>query len=626
MSYAIKCLLVFLPEIIVKATNSSKCYAAWHLSEANTTCFAIVNEAICLVCPTSSKAACASWYHGAKRIYRNKHSLVKEKNDGVYSTGCHGNNSDKYSLLVTSVELQQAETVYFCKTCNTSYGFSLLTRAKPVVRIQQRRAQANGFHVLDCIIYGSSSQVNITWTVNGEEVESHSRNGSLTRLHNHTVPLSDPVPKGKSQIMCKVVGRHITTTNGTISFDDLDEKKDDGLTVLYISVPSLFTASILTSFFLYFKAKKHRQHKLEIREQNDHVVDAVASDEEVYDATALVYSDITKEEVTANTSANSLGCATVTLNSRLKASGIFEYWSATKHTNSSEEEKCFAKTLSSLATMKDAATFQELALSLKSLKSSSFVVHLLSISVEELPYSLYYEYMECGSLRDFMLRRYQQARKSRMSPSIGNPEILPANVKSQTEELLTFASMVANALKFITSEKFSHPALSLKKVLLSEYCECKLYDIYPTEMAMTKINHLMKKDDPPIAWMAVETIFLQEYQTSSDVWSFAVLLWELFSLGEVPLARNSREEVEKKIREGIVLTQPLCCPGSIYGIMLSCWNNAATKRPTFENILQQIKMMVVKLKAQEQRLPTVSGAPDEPYFVLDANEANNHYI
>ena len=38
----------------------------------------------------------------------------------------------------------------------------------------------------------------------------------------------------------------------------------------------------------------------------------------------------------------------------------------------------------------------------------------------------------------------------------------------------------------------------------------------------------------PYKWMALESLIEDKYSTKSDVWSFAVLVWELFTYGQDP--------------------------------------------------------------------------------------------
>lgn len=83
-----------------------------------------------------------------------------------------------------------------------------------------------------------------------------------------------------------------------------------------------------------------------------------------------------------------------------------------------------------------------------------------------------------------------------------------------------------------------------------------------------------------------------KYSTKSDVWAFAVTLWELLTLARsLPLAVLTDEEVLDNcahfyMADGCDITpsQPTACPREIYDLMRECWRRDETQRPTFREI------------------------------------------
>lgn len=94
----------------------------------------------------------------------------------------------------------------------------------------------------------------------------------------------------------------------------------------------------------------------------------------------------------------------------------------------------------------------------------------------------------------------------------------------------------------------------------------------------------------PIKWSAPEFFDETKQITSkSDVWSYAIVLYEIFTYGEAPYQGMENEEIIKRIPEGYRLDIPSICPPIISDLMKKCWELDPNLRPTFSVISQTLK-------------------------------------
>ena len=85
--------------------------------------------------------------------------------------------------------------------------------------------------------------------------------------------------------------------------------------------------------------------------------------------------------------------------------------------------------------------------------------------------------------------------------------------------------------------------------------------------------------------MAMETIQKKIFSSQSDVWSFGIVLWELFSLGKVPYpGMEFDDSFIPKLRDGYRMEKPRYAPTNIYSLMGSCWRMDPRKRPAFGDL------------------------------------------
>lgn len=158
------------------------------------------------------------------------------------------------------------------------------------------------------------------------------------------------------------------------------------------------------------------------------------------------------------------------------------------------------------------------------------------------------------------------------------------------EDLISYSFQVARGMEFLSSRKCIHRDLAARNILLSENNVVKICDFGLARDIYKNPDYVRKGDTRlPLKWMAPESIFDKIYSTKSDVWSYGVLLWEIFSLGGSPYPGvQMDEDFCSRLKEGVRMRAPEYATPEIYQIMLDCWHKDPKERPRFVELVEKL--------------------------------------
>uniref|UniRef100_A0A8C4UL83 Tyrosine-protein kinase n=1 Tax=Falco tinnunculus TaxID=100819 RepID=A0A8C4UL83_FALTI len=196
------------------------------------------------------------------------------------------------------------------------------------------------------------------------------------------------------------------------------------------------------------------------------------------------------------------------------------------------------------------------------------------------------EYLPNGCLRDYL-----QKNQPRL----------------EHRTLLLYAWQICKGMEYLGAQRCVHRDLASRNILVESETHVKIGDFGLAKLLPQDKDYYVVREpgQSPVFWYAPESLTDNVFSRASDIWSFGVLLYELFTYGNK--SKSPSEEflrmmgAEKTaqiichllelLKDNQRLPAPAGCPVEVYTLMLSCWAFTPGARPTFGDLAPKIEAL-----------------------------------
>lgn len=266
-----------------------------------------------------------------------------------------------------------------------------------------------------------------------------------------------------------------------------------------------------------------------------------------------------------------------------------------KAQNSGEDTPCAVKTVNENATDRERTNFLSEASVMKEF-DTYHVVRLLGVCSRGQPALVVMELMKKGDLKSYLRAHRPDEREDVVAVyqkriGLTNAGTTVGSVQPPPySRIFQMAIEIADGMAYLAAKKFVHRDLAARNCMVADDLTVKIgdfgmtRDIYETDYYRKGTKGLL-----PVRWMPPESLRDGVYSSSSDVFSYGVVLWEMATLASQPYQGLSNEQVLRYVIDGGIMERPDNCPEVLHKLMHRCWHHRPSARPSFLDIIDYLE-------------------------------------
>jgi serine/threonine protein kinase len=222
------------------------------------------------------------------------------------------------------------------------------------------------------------------------------------------------------------------------------------------------------------------------------------------------------------------------------------------------------------------------------------VVGLVGVVTAGLPTMVVIEFCELGSLQDYLLKR-------------------PVSEEAR----VAFALDCASGLAYLATRSYVHRDVAARNVLISSDGRAKVSD-FGMSRNTEDADYYYSRSKLPIRWCAPECLENGRFSSSSDVWAYGVLLYEIWTSADLPYKGWSNQKVWVQVVSGYRLPCPKGCQEDVHTVMLRCWAASPSERPAFSALVEFFSQLAPQTQPRPDALSR-SRSVEDPTSALSAD-------